>query len=169
VNAEYFRTLFDYNYWARDRILDAMRDMSDVEYARENGFTYGSIRGILTHCLDAEHVWRSRLEGQQGGGISQTATVTPVLLAACWRDEEVKMRTYLARLTDEDLASDVLWRNRDGSEERLPNRWLTLAHVVNHSTQHRSEAAEALTMAGRSPGNLDLGFYAHERRTLAGS
>jgi hypothetical protein len=39
--------------------------------------------------------------------------------------------------------------------------WLDLAQIVNHGTQHRSEAAEALTMVGRSPGDLDLSrFYA---------
>jgi uncharacterized damage-inducible protein DinB len=38
-----------------------------------------------------------------------------------------------------------------------------LVHVVNHGTQHRSEAAALLTAAGRSPGELDLINYAEER------
>jgi uncharacterized damage-inducible protein DinB len=70
------------------------------------------------------------------------------------------MRAYLATLTDAALAGDLVWRAADGDERRLSNLWLSLAHVVNHSTQHRSEAAEALTMIGRSPGDLDLGDYA---------
>jgi uncharacterized damage-inducible protein DinB len=56
----------------------------------------------------------------------------------------------------------LVYPRRDGQEIRLPNLWLTLAHVVNHSTQHRSEAAEALTMMGHSPGDLDLGLYGGE-------
>jgi uncharacterized damage-inducible protein DinB len=32
-------------------------------------------------------------------------------------------------------------------------------HVLNHSMQHRSEAAVALTGMGRSPGDLDLLEY----------
>jgi hypothetical protein len=33
---------------------------------------------------------------------------------------------------------------------------LVLGHLANYGTQHRSEAAEALTMVGRSPGAPDL-------------
>lgn len=34
--------------------------------------------------------------------------------------------------------------------------WQLLVHLVNHSTQHRSEAAVLLTRYGRSPGDLDF-------------
>jgi uncharacterized damage-inducible protein DinB len=38
--------------------------------------------------------------------------------------------------------------------------WQLLAHVMNHGTQHRSEAAALLTEAGRSPGDLDMMDFA---------
>jgi uncharacterized damage-inducible protein DinB len=44
------------------------------------------------------------------------------------------------------------------ADESIP-MWQMLAHVVNHGTQHRSEAP-ASTAAGHSPGDLDLIFFA---------
>jgi uncharacterized damage-inducible protein DinB len=63
MHAGYFRTLFDYGYWARDKLFVAMAGLSDEEYAMPNGFTYGSIRAVLTHCLSAEAGWFSSLRG----------------------------------------------------------------------------------------------------------
>jgi uncharacterized damage-inducible protein DinB len=40
-------------------------------------------------------------------------------------------------------------------------------HLLNHGTQHRSEAAVLLTAADRSPGDLDLIDYS-EQQAAAG-
>jgi uncharacterized damage-inducible protein DinB len=162
MDAEYFRTLYDYTYWARDRILKAADGLTEEEYAKPNGFTYGSIRGILTHCAQSERGYLARWMGEQAEPITQESAPTIEALASRWRETESRMRAYLASLTDADMTREVVSRRRDGTESRRP-LWQDVTQIINHSTQHRSEAAEALTMIGRSPGDLDVSVYFREK------
>ena len=163
MNADYFRTLYDHGYWARDRVLAAMNGLSEAEFARPNGFTYRSIRGILRHTLWAEAMWLRRWQRLDPERVPETEVATVSGLTERWRAEETKMRAYLDALDDADLTRDIALLRRDGSDLLLP-RWELLTQVALHSVQHRSEAAEALTMIGRSPGDLDILFYFRERR-----
>ena len=69
-----------------------------------------------------------------------------------WQAEWVLLDGYLAGLADDDLDRDL-----DGTP-----LWQTMAHLVNHGTQHRSEAAALLTAFGLSPGDLDLIDFAEQ-------
>jgi len=45
-------TLYDYNYWARDRVLEAAQYVSPHNLSRELGISYSSILGSMTHILE---------------------------------------------------------------------------------------------------------------------
>jgi uncharacterized damage-inducible protein DinB len=57
---EYFRTLYDYNYWTNAKILDAAGQVNDAQFIEETPDSHGSLRGTLVHILGAEWMWRSR-------------------------------------------------------------------------------------------------------------
>jgi uncharacterized damage-inducible protein DinB len=156
-------TLYDYAWWARDRLLNAAAGLSDEEFARDAGFTYKSLRGILVHAMDAEASWCSRFLREEVEPPPEDGELTSVdSLKARWAEEEAKLRGFLKGVTEASLADDFVFKRRNGQEIRTP-LWILLTHVVNHGTQHRSEAAEALTMIGRSPGSLDFTTYIWER------
>jgi uncharacterized damage-inducible protein DinB len=163
MTPEYFRTVFDYNYWARDRLLAQVSHLSEEEYQRPNGFTYGSIRGILVHCLSGEWGWLSLWQDR----IAPAALLSPddiptiAALISRWAVEEGKMRSFLEQVTPERLRARLDYAGTDGTRWSRP-LWQLMAHLVNHSTSHRSEAAEALTMIGHSPGDLDMIAYIRE-------
>ncbi|MPZ48259.1 MAG: DUF664 domain-containing protein [Dehalococcoidia bacterium] len=159
LDADYFRALFDYSYWARDRLLTAAEGMTEEEYAKANGFTYGSIRGILCHTLSAEAGYAARWRGETlETPINPETAPTLESLTERWREEEAKNRAFLGALADADMQREIVSTRRSGEVVRRP-LWQDLAQITNHGTQHRSEAAEALTMVGRSPGDLDLSRY----------
>ena len=157
--AEFLRTLYDYNYWAHRRLLETAARVTDAQ-RRAPVFAIGSVHDTLAHTLGAEWLWRRRLSGE-GSPVALPDTVRSgdfEALRALWDEEEPAMRTFVAGLTAADLAADVDYRTLGGHEGRA-NRWLLLAHVLNHSTQHRSEVAAMLTELGASPGDLDMIVY----------
>lgn len=78
-----------------------------------------------------------------------------------WQEQEANMRAFLASLYDADLEHELVSHQRSGGEYRRP-LYIDLTQIANHGTQHRSEAAEALTQAGRSPGDLDFTVFIQE-------
>jgi len=63
----------------------------------------------------------------------------------------------------ESLSKIIQYRNLSG--EPFQNiHWHLMVHLVNHGTQHRSEAAVMLTDFGHSPGDIDFLFFLGETR-----
>ena len=158
-------TLFDYNYWANARILAAAAQAGEAPFTAPAQLSHGSLRGSLVHILNAEWIWRTRCQS----GVSPAAPLaeeefpTLAALRVRWQTEEGAMRSFLAGLRDDDLIGAVQYTTTRGKP--FANiLWHILAHVVNHGTQTRSEAALQLTGYGQSPGDLDLIIYLRERR-----
>lgn len=152
-------TMFDYNYWANTRVLDAAGRITQAQYTAHAGLSHGSVRATLIHTLVAETLWRMRCQGNSPTSLfSETEFQTLEELRNRWREEEQTMRAYLATLTDADLRGTVHYQTTKGVsyEQTL---WHILAHVVNHGTQSRAEAGIALMAFGQSPGDLDMSLY----------
>ncbi len=163
LNTDYFRTMLDYQYWCRDRLLAATDGMSDEDLMQPNGFTYGSILGILAHCLGGEHVWFQRMHDRPldpAAMPSQNTIKTLADLKSRWQMSEAGWREYLDAMTDPERV--YVLRGRDGVD-RTWKLWHLLTMINTHSKQHGAEAAEALTMVGRSPGDLDFPVFLRSR------
>jgi uncharacterized damage-inducible protein DinB len=168
MNKDDILTLYDYNYWANARVLNAAARVTPEQFMAPANLSHGSLRGALAHTLAAEVVWRLRCQE----GISLAALPSgdefPTLdaLRARWQDEERAMRAYLTALTNEALGQTVKYKTTKGIpfENVL---WQLLAHVVNHGTQFRSEAGIALTGYGQSPGDLDMLAFFREKADRA--
>ena len=160
MNRDDIKMLFDYGYWARDRLLTAAEGISEEEFNRPLGLTYVNLGGILAHCVSIERLYRlGTLFGRRDvERIEESRLATLDGLTQAWREEEAQMRAYLDGLSQSDLDETVTLSRRDGSQAVFA-RWQLLLQAANHGTQHRAEAAEALTMLERSPGDLDLIRY----------
>jgi uncharacterized damage-inducible protein DinB len=157
VNRADIRFLFDYDRWATTRILDALeRDgaVDEVTWSASNAIDRRGLGGILVHALGAHQRWRHGLSGSNlTPRPERRALAQPANLRRSWAREWAALDAWLATLDDAWLAT---------TDEGVPY-WQMLAHLVNHGTQHRAEAAALLTAAGRSPGDIDMLDFAEEQ------
>lgn len=155
--------IFDYNYWATKRLLNAAQAISREQFVSPSKFPHGSLRGTFVHVMDAEYGWRILCQqGRETKDLAEDEFPTMDALEIRWLDEEKAMRVYLNSLTDEDMEGLIRYTTPRGiKRERV--LWHCLYHVVNHSTQHRSEAAAILTDLGHSPGDFDFSMFILEK------
>lgn len=159
MNKQDILTLYKYNQWANAKILDAASRVTQEQYLAPASFPHGGLRGTLVHALFAEWIWRKRWEG-----ISPTVRFKPEefptieSLRTRWQDEEGRLMAFIESLTDERLTSTFHYSSTKG-EPFSRVLWQAMAHVVNHGTQHRAEAAALLTDYGHSPGDVDLIYF----------
>ena len=163
MDTKYLAMLYVYNSWANHRILRAAEGVSSEQLIAKVLSYPSSLRWTLVHVLSAEWIWLSRWQG-----VSPTAMLNeqdlPDLasIRERWQREEQNLRDFLATLRDKDLERVVNYTNTRGQALAFP-LWQLMAHVVNHGTQHRSEAAVILTEMGCSPKEMDLVFFLQER------
>jgi uncharacterized damage-inducible protein DinB len=147
VTIDDIRALFAFDRWATERVLAALDGIDEATWTATQVVDERGLGGILVHHLGATQRWR---HGLLEDGITARPEAEPLPspagLQAEWAEEFPAVESWLAGLDD-------AWLARDDEGVRF---WQMLAHVVNHGTQHRSEAAAILTQAGHSPGDLDM-------------
>lgn len=151
--------LYKYNQWSTAKILNASSNLTDEQFLASGPFPHGGLRGTLVHALFAEWIWRSRWEGT-----SPTDRLKPEdfptfeSLRTRWTEEEAQLMTFVDNLTEERLNSTFNYTSTEGKPYTRV-LWQAMAHLVNHGTQHKTEAAAILTGFDHSPGDIDLIWY----------
>ena len=159
MNKQDILILYGYNRWANVKILDAAAPLTPEQFTALAPFPHGGLRGTLVHALFAEWIWRKRWEGA-----SPTSRLKPEdfptiqSLQSRWQEEEMQLMNFVESVSDDRLSGTFSYTSTVGQPfTRL--LWQAMAHVVNHGTQHRAEAAAMLTDLGHSPGDLDMIYF----------
>lgn len=142
---EHLRRLLDYDAWANQEVLHAMRA---AKACPPKAVKY------MAHVLAAEQVWLSRLlhdgekvvvwPDQTVEDCEQKAST----MAHFWRD-------YIDGLTEAHLTQSVSYTNSKG-EPWESTRADILMHVVMHSAYHRGQVAAEMRAAGIEPAYTDF-------------
>jgi len=163
MNKQDMLVLFQYNAWSTAKILDTASNLTGEQFLAPVPFPYGSLRSTLVHAGYGEWVWRKRWEGvPKNPKWNPEDFPTLDSLRTRWADEGASLINFVANVTDEQLHTRFKYVSSEGSpHERVV--WESMAHVITHGMQHKTEAAAILTGFGHSPGDIDLIVYLNER------
>jgi uncharacterized damage-inducible protein DinB len=160
MNLQDLRTLLDYHYWARDRLLDALDPLTPEQFNRDLGSSFRSIRETVVHIYAAEWAWHSRWQGQSPTSL-MTSDAFPDITAVrrAWTDHEQKMRAFLESLGEAGLTPVFEYKLLSGQSGSSPF-WQMLQHVVNHASYHRGQVTTMLRQLGAPPAKaMDMIAY----------
>lgn len=165
MRADDIRLLFAYDRWATERVLDAWDRADAGSPAATRLIGERGLTAIMVHTLGAAERWRGFFSGQPHAGRREQRADQPLPaeLRRDWEAEWQQRTRWLDSLDDDALAAEAHDPDDDPDDpiNGIPI-WQLMTHVVNHGTQHRSEAATILTDADASPGDLDLSVFAQE-------
>jgi uncharacterized damage-inducible protein DinB len=156
---EDLKTLFDYSYWANDRLCGVLSQLTTEQFTQPVAGSYGSIRNTMVHMLSAEWGWLERCGGAaRGPALNAQDNPTVTSLFERWRHVEACVREFLSTLQDADLGRVVEFAIGGGSRQSMTLGEL-LHHTAIHGVHHRGQVALLLRMLGHVPGNFDILLY----------
>ncbi len=157
-----FTTLYAFNRWANDKMLDACRKLTPEQYAAEPAPGWSPVRTTVWHIAIVTDGWLRTLANDPDQSFPPEAEVqTPDDAARILERAYRTLDTLLPTLTPEALATPRTISRR-GRTAALPP-WVVLRHVVNHTTYHRGQVASKLKRFGVQQAETDLVYFALEQ------
>jgi uncharacterized damage-inducible protein DinB len=159
------RVLFEFNYWAKARLMSVLESLNDEQFTKDLGSSHGGIHGTLLHIVGAENIWLSRWTDQTVLKLlDQKHHPTLAAVRKKWDEVERGMSQFLASLTEENISAVVTYKTIEGKQSSYP-LWQIMQHVVNHSSYHRGQIVTMLRQLGIKPVGTDLITYYRSRQS----
>lgn len=133
MNAAILKHYAGYDLWANHRYIDRLSLENEELLDREAPGSFPSIRSMILHIRNAEHVWLKRLKSEPYTWPSEPSEAIATLIPQCQL-----LHDHVADLTDDDVMVRVEYSDLKGNEHVQPV-WQILMHCFNHSTQHRGQ------------------------------
>jgi uncharacterized damage-inducible protein DinB len=159
------RILFEFNYWAKARLMSVLESLSDEQFTKDLGSSHGGIHGTLVHIVGAENIWLSRWTDQTVLKLLDRKDYpTLATVREKWDEVERGMSEFVSILTEENISAVVTYRTIEGKQFSHP-LWQLMQHIVNHSSYHRGQIVTMLRQLGVKPIGTDLIIFYRSKQS----
>jgi uncharacterized damage-inducible protein DinB len=139
------KTLFDYNFWAFDRVWECISEISDEQFVEEIDYSTGSIRNILVHVMSGNRIWMCVLRNTNfPPHLAAEEFDTRSKAKTKWDELQMEFLDNLNCLTQEQLDESIDWELFSHALKSTTARWEILLHLANHATDHRAQILSIL-------------------------
>jgi uncharacterized damage-inducible protein DinB len=134
------KTFFNYNFWAFERVWECIYQLSEEQFVEDVDYSTGSVRNIVVHMMSGTNRWMERLQNiDVSPQLEFKEFDTLVKTKQKWDELRIKTLKYTSSLDEERINETVNWELPSRGLRLGTPRWEILLHVVNHSTDHRSQ------------------------------
>jgi uncharacterized damage-inducible protein DinB len=166
MNVAYFQEMLDYNRWANHRVWDCVAGLTDEQFNRTSDYSIGSVHAQVVHTMAVEWLFFQRVNGTSPTHLPDPSEYPKRdVIRSTWDSIESDWQTYLASLQDADVDRTIAFNSFNGGPRQQP-LWELLAHLFNHSTDHRSQTLALIHQLGGQTVQQDFLFYTWVRAGL---
>lgn len=160
MNGKAIRTLFEYNYWAHERVWACILKLQNAEFTHDLGYSVGSLRNQLVHVMSVDQRWIARVRGGALPAHLEYADYpTREAVREKWQMVEQDARAFVAQMDEEQFSRVVMYELAHRGGTKHDAVWQILAHIVNHGTDHRAQMLAMLHQMGAATVEQDMMFY----------
>jgi len=154
-----YQKMWRYNDWAWEHVFHSLDQISTDEYMKSQPFFWGSLHGLLSHCIAAETIWINRLNGISPKRLLNANDFDSLnTIKVEWKPIQAKWHQYLSNLTDGEANSLCHYTATEGTAQQVKVADI-ITHAANHATDHRSQMTPVLAQLGKPTTELDYLFF----------
>ena len=160
------RSLYQYDRWANNRVLEGASRLNAEEFTRDLGASFRSMRDTLLHIIGGEWIWLrywkepptssallTDLRSRRDLLFNPNLFPNVAMVQLKWTEVEKEQIEFVNGLTDELLGRLLPFR---ATQVRLAQ---LMQHVANHSTYHRGQVAVMMRQLGAEPVATDFHLF----------
>ncbi len=162
-SSDALRAMFDFHRWATEGLIDHLAELPKKRLDDAIPGTYGSIQQTLTHLLDADGRYLTRLRDPSPPPRVEREGVPLDQLRSELREHAERWEQALVDLDAGTLDAAVL--GAEDYPDTRPAEAMLLIQAIHHGNDHRTQIWSTLGAAGEEVPELDGWEYWRRGRT----
>ena len=168
-----FRTLYEYNDWANNRLAEMLTNVfgEETDLRAASDARVRALQEAAVHIIAAQAVWRERWEGRSPKArLAPEEYPTPLALRMAFGAERARFWGFFDTLQQDSDLLRVVHSTSFAGDPLLFPLWQMMQHVVTDSAYHRGQVTGRLLDLGHEDALLPtdlIAFYQLRNQSLS--